>query len=114
MSTDLDPFNPPRVPVDQALLDLIRRGDLWCLFSDDRLARDVANRQEEYQAGLDAHRGGSPTVLPAGPSHAELQRRRGEYRGPDGQPAKALTPEQIAASVAWSWRRAELETRRTG
>ncbi len=104
-----DPLSPPRVPVDRALLDLIHRGDLWCLLSDHLRARDLAVRQEDYQAGLDAHRGGSPTVLPDGPSHAELQRRRREYRGLDGEPARAKTGAQVMAEAASSARRWERE-----
>jgi hypothetical protein len=105
----IDPFDPPRVPVDQVLLDLISRGDLWLLFSDALLARDLDSRAGEYQEGLDSHRGGSPFVIVPGPSLADLQRRRQEYRGIDGKPARAQTAEAIAARVRSSWRRFERE-----
>lgn len=64
-----------------------------------RVAEQVAEQLAELRR-VDRDLGWSP-------AHLELQRRRREYRGIDGRPARACTPAQIAAHAAWSWRRAD-------
>jgi hypothetical protein len=73
----------------------------------DGYERGVQQRQFDLAAGDTAYR--VDRDLAPLPPRSQLARRRREFRGITGEPARPQTPEQIRARAEASWRRVERE-----